>query len=561
MSDLIFDGGKLGMWIGNQQFTFRNITVQNAQTGLNLGWNWGFTFKDLKIKNCQLGFDMSNAASGGQLVGSAIILDATITNVPVFIKTGTSASSNPHTSGSLILENIKLSGVSTAIQGPNGVLLGSVSVIDSWGQGQFYNDKSGKGSFQQGPLPKPSKSSVLLDSEGNFFQRAKPQYEEYAVSDFVSVKSQGAVGDGRTDDTAAIQNALNNYAGCKIIYFPAGVYLLSSTVFVPAGTRIVGELWPVLAATGAAFGDMSNPIPMLKIGNAGDQGVVEISDILFSHKGQVPGAILVQWNIRDPDGQQGASALWDSHFRIGGALGTGLDTNSCTKFSATTEQCKGAFACLHLTPSSSAYLENVWAWTADHDLDNSHNQISVFNGRGIIVESANGPIWMYGTASEHHVLHQYNIANSKNVFMAMIQTETPYYQSTPPAPAPFVTNAAFHDPDFSKCGGSKLCTMAWGLMIQNSENVYVYGAGLYNFFQNYDQGCLNGEDCQQAMVDLNTSSTGVYLYNLNTKGTIYQVSIDENGLANQNDNRNTFCSTIAGFLTNAQSPVKGFLSE
>lgn len=24
---------------------------------------------------------------------------------------------------------------------------------------------------------------------------------------------------------------------------------------------------------------------------------------------------------------------------------------------------------LHLTKTSSAYLENVWAWTADHDLD------------------------------------------------------------------------------------------------------------------------------------------------------------------------------------------------
>lgn len=395
-------------------------------------------------------------------------------------------------------------------------MLSGVTSIESWGQGQFYLDKSGRGVFQQGSIPKSNKPAILLDSEGNLFQRAKPQYEEYAESDFISVKSQGAFGEEKTDDTAAIQNILNSYAGCKIIYFPSGIYLISSTIIVPVGTRIVGELWPVLAATGSAFGDLNNPVTMIKVGNPGDEGIVEISDILFSHKGQVPGAILVEWNIRDPAGQQGASAMWDSHFRIGGALGTGLDSNSCTKFSATTDQCKGAYLLLHLTSTSSAYLENVWAWTADHDLDNSHNQISIFNCRGILIESANGPVWMYGTASEHNVLYQYNVANAKNVFMGLIQTETPYYQSTPGAPYPFTTINQLTDPDFKRCNGSIICSMRWGLIIQNSHNIYVYGAGLYNFFQNYDQGCLNGENCQESMVSIHSNTSGVILYNLNT---------------------------------------------
>jgi glucan 1,3-beta-glucosidase len=33
MGDLVFNGGKYGIWIGNQQFTVRNITINNAQTG------------------------------------------------------------------------------------------------------------------------------------------------------------------------------------------------------------------------------------------------------------------------------------------------------------------------------------------------------------------------------------------------------------------------------------------------------------------------------------------------------------------------------------------------
>lgn len=549
MSDLVFDGGKLGMWIGNQQFTFRNITVKNAQTGMVLGWNWGFTFKDLKIDNCQVGFDMSAGSPGQLQVGSAIIMDALITNTPVFVKTAMTSSSSPHTTNSLILDNIKLQNVATAVQGASGALVSGVSYIQSWGQGQFYLDKSGKGTFQQGNINKvPTKPAVLLDSTGAFFARPRPQYEKYLVSDFISVKSQGAKGDGKTDDTQIIQTILNNYAGCKIVYFPAGVYLVSSTITVPSGTKIVGEAWSSILATGSVFQDASNPVPVIKVGSSGEQGSVEITDMVFSTQGQTPGAILMEWNLRDPDGQQGVSAMWDSHFRIGGSKGTNLDMTNCQKFTAKTTNCQAAFLCLHITKTASLYLENVWVWTADHDLDNSHDQISLFNGRGVLVESQNGPVWMYGTASEHHTLYQYNIANSQNVLMAMIQTETPYYQSVPPAPSPFTANTAFFDPDFSKCAGDIKCEMSWALYVKNSKNIYVYGAGLYNFFQNYDQGCLTTENCQNTLVNVDSNTSEMYFYNLNTKAANYMVSIDETGNIYQGDNRNTFCSTVAGFF-------------
>lgn len=47
------------------------------------------------------------------------------------------------------------------------------------------------------------------------------------LSDIVSVKDFGAVGDGTTDDTTAINNAL---AANSAIYFPAGTYLVSGNI-------------------------------------------------------------------------------------------------------------------------------------------------------------------------------------------------------------------------------------------------------------------------------------------------------------------------------------------
>ena len=62
MGDLVFNGGKFGIWVGNQQFTVRNVTVNNAQIGVHAAWNWGWTFQTVNINNCQLGFEMT---SGG----------------------------------------------------------------------------------------------------------------------------------------------------------------------------------------------------------------------------------------------------------------------------------------------------------------------------------------------------------------------------------------------------------------------------------------------------------------------------------------------------------------
>ncbi|KAF7359345.1 Exo-beta-1,3-glucanase [Mycena sanguinolenta] len=547
LGDVIINGGEFSQFMKMQglkivdraiwhaitltrfRFTVRNVTVNNAQIAVSAFWNWGWTFQGVNINNC------------------GAIIDATVTNTPIFVRMGEASDGELLGAGSLVLNNINLSNVSTAIGVVDGtvVLAGGSGkmTIASWGQGNIYKGSNGNGTYTQGAIAAPPKPAVLLDDSGKIFGKGHPQYATYAVSDFVSVRDHGAKGDGKTDDTLALQAVFDAYAGCKIIFVDAGTYVVTSTLRIPAGAQVVGEAWSVIAGKGPVFQDQSNPQVVVQVGAPGSIGIMEITDIIFNTMGpvlckQLPGAIVVEWNVKHTPA--GVTGMWDSHIRLGGAAGTNLESNCPTDGSGGIDNCYAAFLGLHLTASSTAYLEGTWVWLADHDLDGTGNpMITLYSGRGILSESA-GPVWMIGTAAEHHVIYQYNLQGAKNHYMGLIQTETPYFQPTPVAPSPFRVNSAFKDPSFDGVSS------AWALNVAGSSNILVFGAGLYSFYSNYDQTCLTPVNCQDQIVNIDSTSS-VYIYSLQTIGTTWQLSIDETGVVNQANNSNGFAQTVTSW--------------
>ncbi|CAG7978394.1 unnamed protein product [Penicillium salamii] len=708
MSDLTFNGGNYGMFLGNQQFTTRNLTFNGCQTGIFMNWNWAWTFKSVNINNCEVGLNMSTSPSN-QTVGSVLMLDSKLTNTPIGIVTAWTQKSIPVGGGDLILDNVDFSGSKTAVAGVDGhSILAGGAVVESWIQGNTYtpsktlnkrateaepelitvvetvmetvlacpashgvasatvlasnspaparamssdsaaapspmpvvsgsrvvalpsssgsSDRTaglpdipglngvlsllGGGSSESTEVAQPtsalapssapssevpvtsaavpaqstgssttngaqtgsdstgggscgphhavvsarsqsdrnaSKKPASLLAKGAVFERSKPLYTDVDASNFVSVKSAGAKGDGTTDDTAAIQKIFDSWKDGQVIYFDHGAYVITSTIKVPKDIRITGEIWPMLMAHGPKFADQENPVPVFQVGQKGDSGNVEMSDLIITTKGAAAGAILMEWNVAGAS--QGSAGMWDVHFRIGGAAGTELQSDTCPKTPKTKttpkKECMAAFMLLHITSKGSAYLENTWFWTADHELDlKDHNQINVYTGRGVLIESQN-PVWLWGTSSEHHQLYNYQVSSAKNVFMGLIQSETPYYQSNPTALVPYTPQDSWNDPDFANCKTAS-CRKAWGLRVLKSSDVYVYGAGLYSFFENYAQSCLNSEDCQENMVEVDCSD--VKLFGLSTKASVNMVtSAQGKGLVPQKPNKSNFCSTIALF--------------
>jgi len=249
--------------------------------------------------------------------------------------------------------------------------------------------------------------------------------------------------------------------------------------------------------------------------------------------------------------------MWDVHWRIGGSAGTGLQSDTCAKNPGTqhgpNSACEGAFLLFHATSQSAGvYLENTWMWVADHELDlPDHGQIDIYNGRGMLIESQ-GPSWFWGTSVEHSVLYNYQLNGAKDVFMGMIQSETPYFQSNPAAPAPFVPNLpTWNDPNWAICPnqtGTAPCQKSWGLRVVDSDNVFIYGTGLYSFFENYDQDCVTTNDCQRNMLSVQGSTSNVNMFAVSTKASVNMVTLNGVGTAQDSDNRSNFCATLAQWI-------------
>ncbi|KAK0103224.1 hypothetical protein ONS95_005259 [Cadophora gregata] len=547
ITDVTFRGGGFGMYAGSQQFTAQRLTFIGCDTGVQVIWDWGWIWKSVTMTNVGVGFRLlqettaataKRQTSGGNgNIASVSVVDSTFNNVNTAVLIAPRQDKVGSGSTGVIMDNVAVSGVSKVVADTSGAVLLATpasGTVKHWAVGPAYH-KAGP-DFSLGRKADNSFRRVpeLLDSKGAYFERARPQYQDRPVGDFVHAKNFGAKGDGKTDDTAALQRALYESQG-KILVLDAGSYILTGTVVVPLGCKIVGETWSQLMASGSYFQDAMNPKVMLQVGQNGDVGDIEMQDLLFTSRGSTPGLILVQWNVRGA--RAGSASMWDCHARLGGATGTQLTPQECPALTTGTGSvgCHAASLMMHITPLASGYFENVWLWGSDHmiddpdlvDANNTMVQNSIYVARGFLIESVR-PTWLYGTASEHAVFYQYNFNKAQNVFAGMIQTESPYFQPTPKPPAPFTETVGVFpsDPSYANCTAGKQdelggCDESWAVIMRGCANVMIAGAGLYSWFSTYAQDCIDVHACQKVLMLLDDNHSGVRIQQLITIGAKY----------------------------------------
>lgn len=430
---------------------------------------------------------------------------------------------------SILIQNLDTDNKHPIVQLPNGTVLEASTHVDNFSYGNtvgrdpVYGATAGATQLSEAAAPGGRIPSMTV-----------PNFADNTVDDFINIKDSAqngghkVKGDGTVDEAKTLNQILEYVASQKkIAYFPFGDYRVESTLVIPIGSKIVGEAWSTISGAGKYFQDDSNPRAVVQIGKSGDIGTAQIQDMRFTVAEVCPGAILVQFQAAGSS--PGDVALFNSLITVGGTRGAPGLTDACKDAS---KPCQGAYLGLHFTNSSSAYVENVWNWVADHITEDFEGGSSIAGKAGALVESTKGT-WLHALGSEHWWLYQLNLRSAENVVVTLLQSETNYEQGDNAksiAPAPWKPDVdGWGDPDFSWCSEDDArCRMGLSNYIQGGSDIFYYGSASWAFFSGPGyQGCAGRFQCQKVMHWIAETPPNLQMYGICSKDTATAIRLGD----------------------------------
>jgi hypothetical protein len=239
-----------------------------------------------------------------------------------------------------------------------------------------------------------------------------------AINSWVNLKDLGAKGDGTTDDTKIIQDAIDKY---PTIYVPTGWYRVSETIKLKPHTALIG-LSPIatqfiLANNTDAFGSFGPPKPLLETFKGGRNIV---SGIGLSTGADNPRAVACKWtagessclnDVKFTGGHGGMERIWkqsppDNTKDKRLYNGNGVDPSWDTQYWS-----------LWITDGGGGVFKNIWS-------------ANTYATNGVYVSNTNTPGYIYALSVEHHVRNEVRFNNVANFEVCALQLEEESREST-----------------------------------------------------------------------------------------------------------------------------------
>jgi sugar lactone lactonase YvrE len=238
-----------------------------------------------------------------------------------------------------------------------------------------------------------------------------------SIDTWVNLKTLGAVGDGITDDTKAIQDAIDKY---PTIYVPSGWYRVSQTIKLKPNTVLIG-LSPIstefiLANNTEAFGGFGGPVPLLESSKGGKNIFTGIG---LSTGADNPRAVACKWMAGE------GSYLNDVKFvgghggmeRVGKKIGTKEDVRAYRNQGTTDPSWDTQYWSLWVTDGGGGVFQNIWS-------------ANTYASNGVYISNTNTPGHIYALSVEHHVRNEVRFNNVGNFKIYALQLEEESREST-----------------------------------------------------------------------------------------------------------------------------------
>ncbi len=220
------------------------------------------------------------------------------------------------------------------------------------------------------------------------------------VDQWADVRTLGVAGDGQTDDTAALQKAIDTH---RVVYLPLGHYKVSDTLRLRSDTVLIG-LHPsatqiTLAENTPAYQGVGNAKALVESARGGDAIITGLG--LFTG-GVNPRATALLWKA-------GEKSLVED-VRIHGGHGTLLPSGKRVDFSDPKFRMDGQHPGIWVTDGGGGTF--VANWTPNTMADS-----------GFYVSNTKTPGRVYELSAEHHNRHEIVLDNVENWEFLAPQTE------------------------------------------------------------------------------------------------------------------------------------------
>lgn len=227
---------------------------------------------------------------------------------------------------------------------------------------------------------------------------------------WVSVRQYGAVGDGKTDDTEALQRALDAE---RVLYFPQGIYCISDTLYMKQDTTLYG-LSPittqlVIVDDTPAFAGFGAPKALLETAQG---GFAYVNGIGIDTAGKNPRAAGVKW-MADESSYMNDVKFVGGHglmFRDGRNAYGYLYNASRTADYNPDRIWDYQYSSLWVTENGGGIFKDIWS-------------ASPYAEAGIAITNTRTPGKMYAISLEHHVRNEMKLHDVKNWTFYALQTE------------------------------------------------------------------------------------------------------------------------------------------
>ncbi|HEV2481162.1 MAG TPA: glycosyl hydrolase family 28-related protein [Puia sp.] len=233
------------------------------------------------------------------------------------------------------------------------------------------------------------------------------------MGQWVNIQSLGAKGDAVTDDTKAIQDAIDNH---PVLYFPQGWYRLTAPLRLKSSTILIG-LNPIatqllITDNTPAFGGFGGPLPMVETPRGGNNIVTGIG---LSTGASNPRVVACKW-------QSGAGSYMNDVKFIGGhgslTPGAGWPSEPSTPVPAgrsqgTEHDWDTQYWSLWITNNGGGTFKDIWT-------------ANTYASAGVYISHTSTRGHIYALSVEHHVRNEirFNAVNHWKVYALQLEEES-----------------------------------------------------------------------------------------------------------------------------------------